>query len=79
MSIENRVKAAAQNVEGKAQEVAGAVTGNSEDEAAGKAKQAVAKVRDGIENVKDDIVDKANQVAEKVQEGIEHAKDNLKK
>jgi uncharacterized protein YjbJ (UPF0337 family) len=79
MSIENRAKAAAQNAEGKGQEVVGAVTGSSEDEATGKAKQAAAKAREGIEDAKDTIVDKAKQVADKVRDGIEHAKDELKK
>jgi uncharacterized protein YjbJ (UPF0337 family) len=79
MSIEDRAKAAVQNMAGKGQEVVGAVTGNSQDEAAGKAKQVMAKVRDGIEDAKDSIVDKAKQVAEKVHDGIEHAKDELKK
>jgi uncharacterized protein YjbJ (UPF0337 family) len=79
MSIENRAKAAAQNVEGKGQEVAGVVTGNSEDEAKGKAKQGMAKVRDGIEDAKDNIADAAKQAAEKISDGIENAKDKLKK
>jgi uncharacterized protein YjbJ (UPF0337 family) len=74
MSTENRAKAAVQNVEGKGQEVVGAVTGNSEDEAKGKAKQGMAKVRDGIEDAKDNIADKAKQVADKVSDGIENAK-----
>ncbi len=78
MSIENRAKAATQNVEGKGQEVVGAVTGNSEDEAKGKAKQGMAKVREGIEDAKDNIADAAKQVAEKVSDGIENAKDKLK-
>lgn len=79
MSIENRAKAAGQNLEGKAQEVAGAVTGSPEDEAAGKAKQAAAKVRDGIEDAKDKIVDKAGEVAQQVRDGVQHAKDELNK
>ncbi len=79
MSIENRAKAAAQNAEGKGQEVVGAVTGNSQDEAKGKAKQGMAKVRDGIEDAKDKIADTAKEVADKVNEGIDRAKDELKK
>lgn len=78
MSIENRAKAAAQNIEGKGQEVVGAATGNSQDEAKGKAKQGMAKVREGIEDAKDNIADAAKQVAEKVSDGIENAKDKLK-
>jgi uncharacterized protein YjbJ (UPF0337 family) len=79
MSIENRAKAAAQNLEGKGQEVVGAVTGDSQGEAAGKAKQVGAKIRDGIEDAKDGIADKAMQVADKVHDGIEDLKDKLKK
>ncbi len=55
MSIEDRAKAAAKNVEGKAQEAWGNVTGDPEDKAAGKAKQAESEVRHGVEDVKDNI------------------------
>lgn len=79
MSIEERAKAAAQNVEGKGQEVAGAVTGNTEDEAAGKAKQVGAKIRDGIEDVKDNISEKAKEAGDKMREGIDLAKDEMNK
>ena len=79
MSIEDRAKAAAQNLEGKGQEVIGKVTGSSQDEVAGKAKQAIANVRDGIEDAKDKAVDKAKQLGEKVRDGIEHAKEELNK
>lgn len=55
MSIEDRAKATAKNIEGKAQEFIGDVTGNPNDKAEGQAKQAEAKVRHGVENVKDDV------------------------
>lgn len=55
MSIENRVEAAAKNVEGKLQEAAGEVTGDPKMKAEGKAKQAEAQVRHSVENVKDDV------------------------
>jgi uncharacterized protein YjbJ (UPF0337 family) len=73
MSIEDRTKAVAKTVEGKGQEVVGAVTGNSQDELAGKAKQAEGKARDGVENLKD----KAADLGEKVRDGLEDAKDNI--
>jgi uncharacterized protein YjbJ (UPF0337 family) len=79
MSTENRAKAAAQNLEGKGQEVVGAVTGDSQDEAAGKGKQVAAKVRDGIEDAKDSIGDKAKQVADKVSDGVDDLKNKMKK
>ncbi len=55
MSIENRAKATAKNIEGKAQEFMGEVTGDPEDKAEGKAKQAEAKVRHTAENIKDSL------------------------
>jgi uncharacterized protein YjbJ (UPF0337 family) len=55
MSLEKRAKATAKNIEGKAQEAAGNVTGDPEDKAKGKAKQAESEVRHGIEDVKDNV------------------------
>lgn len=79
MSIEDRTKAAAQKAEGKGQEVVGKVTGSSQDEAAGKAKQAGAKVSEGIEDAKDKVADVANKVGDKMRDGIENAKNELNK
>ncbi len=53
MSIEDKVRAAAKNIEGKLQEAVGEVTGDPQQKAEGKAKQAEAEVRQSIENVKD--------------------------
>ncbi len=53
MNMENRIKATAKNIEGKAQEMMGEITGNPEDKAEGKAKQAAAKVQHTVENLKD--------------------------
>jgi uncharacterized protein YjbJ (UPF0337 family) len=55
MSIEDRAKATAKNIEGKAQEALGKVTGDPEDQAEGKAKQAESQVRHSVENVKDNV------------------------
>ncbi len=55
MSLENRAKAAAKNVEGKIQETVGDVTGNTKDQLEGNAKQAEAKVRNAAEDVKDKV------------------------
>ncbi|GAB4148272.1 MAG: hypothetical protein Fur0046_26760 [Cyanobacteria bacterium J069] len=55
MSIENRAKATAKNIEGKIQEVVGEVTGDPKDKAEGKAKQGEAKVRHTTEDVKDEV------------------------
>ncbi len=55
MSLENKAKATAKNVEGKIQEAAGNITGDPKDKAEGKAKQAESQVRHGIEDVKDEV------------------------
>ena len=55
MSIEDRVKATAKNIEGKVQEAVGEVTGNPKDRAEGQEKQAEAQVQHSVENVKDEI------------------------
>lgn len=55
MSIEDRAKATAKNVEGKAQEALGNITGDPEDKAEGKLKQGEAEVRHTAEDVKDRV------------------------
>ncbi|MGL5831817.1 MAG: CsbD family protein [Waterburya sp.] len=62
MSLEERAKATAKNVEGKIQEGAGKVTGDPADKAEGKAKQNQAEAHHAKEDVKDgvkDVVDNA--------------------
>jgi uncharacterized protein YjbJ (UPF0337 family) len=53
MSTEDRMKATAKNLEGKAQEAMGEITGDPEDKAEGQAKQTEAQVEHSIENVKE--------------------------
>ncbi len=55
MSIEDKVKATAKNVEGKVQEAVGNMTGDPKDKAEGKAKQAESQVRHAVEDVKDEV------------------------
>ncbi|GAB1543909.1 CsbD family protein [Scytonema sp. NUACC21] len=55
MSLEDRAKATAKNIEGKAQEAIGNISGDPEDKNEGKAKQAESEVRHGIEDVKDNV------------------------
>ncbi|MGG6297612.1 CsbD family protein [Leptolyngbya sp. AN02str] len=57
MSAQDRVKATAKNLEGKAQEALGDVTGDPNMKAEGQAKQAEAQLRHTAENVKDTIKD----------------------
>lgn len=55
MSLEERAKATAKNIEGKVQDAVGQVTGDTEDQAEGKLKQAEASARHAKEDVKDDL------------------------
>ncbi|MBD1924430.1 CsbD family protein [Microcoleus sp. FACHB-831] len=55
MSLEDKAKATAKNLEGKGQEALGNVTGDPEDQAEGKAKQGESAVRHGVEDVKDKV------------------------
>lgn len=55
MSLDERAKAAAKNVEGKLQDAAGDLTGDPKAQAEGKAKQVEANARNAKEDVKDDV------------------------
>jgi uncharacterized protein YjbJ (UPF0337 family) len=53
MSIEDRAKATAKNIEGAAQETLGNVTGDPKDKAQGKAKQKQAETSHAVQDAKD--------------------------
>jgi uncharacterized protein YjbJ (UPF0337 family) len=55
MSLKDRAKATAKNIEGKIQEAVGDLTGDPQDRLEGQEKQAEAKVRHTVENVKDEV------------------------
>lgn len=55
MGLDDKIKNAAKDVEGKVQEAAGKATDNKEAEAKGKAKQAEADARKAGESVKDNV------------------------
>ena len=55
MSLEDRAKATAENIEGKIQDAVGELTGDRKAQIEGKAKQAEAKMRHAAENIKDEI------------------------
>lgn len=55
MSTEDKLKATAKNIEGKAQENMAEVTGDPEDKAEGKVKQAEAKAEHEVENTKEEV------------------------
>jgi hypothetical protein len=60
MSLKEKAKATAKNIEGKLQETVGNITGDPQDQAEGQAKQAEAKVRHSVEDVKDEVKDAVN-------------------
>lgn len=62
MSTEDRVEATAKNIEGKAQEVMGVITGNPEDKTEGQAKQAEAQVEHTVENAKEKVKNAIDQI-----------------
>ena len=69
MSAEDRAKAIGKNLEGKAQEIFGNITGNRKDQVEGQAKQAEAAARHAAEDVKDtvkNITDKAKRSIDKL-------------
>jgi len=55
MSLKDRAKATAKNIEGKIQEAVGDLTGDPKAQADGKEKQAEARVRHTVEDVKDEV------------------------
>ena len=57
MSVEDRAKATAKNVEGAAQEALGNITGDPKDKAEGKAKQKQAEASHAVEDAKDAVKD----------------------
>jgi uncharacterized protein YjbJ (UPF0337 family) len=60
MSLEERAKATAKNIEGKVQEAVGNLTGDPKTQEEGKEKQAEAAVRHTVEDVKDKVKDIIN-------------------
>ncbi len=62
MSIENRIKATAKNIEGKAQEALGELTGDPKQKIVGKAKQIQANVEHGAENLKEELDYKKTEI-----------------
>ncbi|WP_016951082.1 CsbD family protein [Anabaena sp. PCC 7108] len=55
MSLEERAKATAKNIEGKGQEAIGNITGDPKDKAEGQAKQAESEVKHAVEDMKDTV------------------------
>jgi uncharacterized protein YjbJ (UPF0337 family) len=60
MGLEKDMKATAKNIEGKAQETIGNITGDKKDQLAGKAKQAQASAEHAVEDLKTALDDTTN-------------------
>lgn len=60
MSFGKDMKATAKNIEGKAQETIGNITGDKSDQLAGKAKQAEASGEHAVEDLRDAVRDATN-------------------
>jgi uncharacterized protein YjbJ (UPF0337 family) len=61
MSLQDKAKATAKNIEGKVQEAVGDLTGDPKTQAEGQAKQVEAKARHVVEDVKDAAKKVANE------------------
>lgn len=70
MSLKDKAKAGAKNLEGKVQEAVGNLTGNEQAQAEGQGKQAEAQVLQTVEEVKDN--------AHKTEENVRHATEDAK-
>ncbi|WLT38979.1 CsbD family protein [Synechocystis sp. B12] len=55
MGLKDKAKATAKNIEGKVQEGFGNLTGDTKNQAAGKAKQVEASVEHSVEDAKDAV------------------------
>jgi uncharacterized protein YjbJ (UPF0337 family) len=55
MNLEERAKATAKNIEGKVQDAVGELTGDTQAQVEGKAKQVEARARHAKEDIKDSI------------------------
>lgn len=60
MGLGKDIKATAKNIEGKAQEASGNITGDKKDQLAGKAKQVQASGEHALEDLKDSVRDATN-------------------
>jgi uncharacterized protein YjbJ (UPF0337 family) len=74
----NRVEAIGKDIEGKAQETMGKITGNKEDQVMGKVKQAESKVRNTVEDVKDASRQQKSKLEAQVRKSMDNSISNDK-
>lgn len=66
MSLEDKIKSAAKDAEGRLQSAAGAITGDEQMKAEGEAKQVQAHLMDAAGNLKDKVQQAAASVGEAI-------------
>jgi uncharacterized protein YjbJ (UPF0337 family) len=66
MSTEGKINATAKNVEGKAEEALGNLTGDKEMQVEGKAKQAQASAMHAVENIKEAAQDVISSIKDAI-------------
>jgi len=66
MSLEDKIKAAAKNVEGKLEAAAGELTGDNQMKVEGQAKQAQAAAAQVVEDVKDQAKGVLDAIKDKI-------------
>jgi uncharacterized protein YjbJ (UPF0337 family) len=68
MSLEDKIKAAAKDAEGRLQAVAGNITGDDQMKAEGEAKQVQAQLMDAATTLKDKVQQAAATVGEAIED-----------
>jgi uncharacterized protein YjbJ (UPF0337 family) len=74
MSLQERAKAVAQDIEGKLEEAIGNITGDTDKQNDGKSKQVEASVR----NASEDVKDRARDVADVIKDKAKNVADTVK-
>jgi len=67
MSLEDKIKAGAKNVEGRLQSAAGEISGNKQMQAEGEAKQVQSHLMDAAGNLKDKVQQAAASVGDVIE------------
>jgi uncharacterized protein YjbJ (UPF0337 family) len=68
MTLEDKIKAAAKDAEGRLQSAAGALTGDKQMKAEGEAKQVQSHLMDAAGNLKDKVQQAAASVGEAIED-----------
>ncbi|MBS3029317.1 MAG: CsbD family protein [Dolichospermum sp. DET50] len=78
MATMNKVEAIGKDIEGKAQETMGKITGNKKDQVMGKVKQAESKVRNTVEDAKGVSREQRSKIEAQVKKSMDNSISNDK-